>query len=201
MVRFTLDDQEIVVPEGITVLEAARRSGIFIPTLCDDSRLEPFGGCRLCVVQVQGIPRLVTACTTPVAEGMRVQSTNEEIERRRRTIVELILSDHPNDCMVCEKAGDCNLQELAYFYDLRTNRFYGQRSQRLVKDQNPFIERDMEKCILCGKCVRACYDIQGVGAIDFTSRGSPRKSPRPSRRTWTASSAASVSASAQRAPS
>ncbi|HAR45768.1 MAG TPA: hypothetical protein DCS05_06230, partial [Nitrospiraceae bacterium] len=98
MVRFTLDDQEIVVPEGITVLEAARRSGIFIPTLCDDSRLEPFGGCRLCVVQVQGIPRLVTACTTPVAEGMRVQSTNEEIERRRRTIVELILSDHPNDC-------------------------------------------------------------------------------------------------------
>ena len=179
MVRFTLDDQEIVVPDGITVLEAARRSGIFIPTLCDDSRLEPFGGCRLCVVQVQGIPRLVTACTTPVAEGMKVLSTNEEIERRRRTIVELILSDHPNDCMVCEKAGDCNLQELAYFYDLRTNRFYGQRSQRLVKDQNPFIERDMEKCILCGKCVRVCYDIQGVGAIDFTSRGFTAKIAPP----------------------
>lgn len=171
MVRLTIDSIPLTVVAGITVLEAARRNDITIPTLCDDPRLEPYGGCRLCVVQVTGIPRLVTACTTPVSEGMEVKTSSPEIEGRRRTIVELILSDHPNDCMVCEKAGDCTLQELAYFYDLRSNRFYGTSSQELKRDGNPFIERDMEKCILCAKCVRVCEEVQGVGAITVASRG------------------------------
>ncbi len=171
MITLIIDGKYVEVPEGTTVLEAARQADIYIPTLCDDPRLEPYGACRLCLVQIKGMPRPVTACTTPAREGMEVVTTNEEIERIRRTIVELLLSDHPNDCMVCEKAGDCTLQELAYFYGLRENRFWGQRRQYSKKDQNPFIERDMEKCVLCGKCVRVCEEVQGVSAIDFAYRG------------------------------
>ena len=179
MIKLTINGKHLTVPENTTVLEAARRNEIYIPTLCDDPRLEPHGGCRLCLVQIKGMPRLVTACTTPVTEGMELETTNELIERQRRTIVELLLSDHPNDCMVCERAGDCTLQELAYFYNLRANRFYGERRQYTTKDLNPFIERDMEKCILCGKCVRVCDEIQGVGAIDIAHRGFTAKVSTP----------------------
>ncbi len=171
MITLMIDGKYVEVPEGTTILQAAREADIYIPTLCDDPRLEPYGACRLCLVQVKGMPRPVTACTTPVSEGMEVQTSNEQIERIRRTIVELLLSDHPNDCMVCEKAGDCTLQELAYFYDLRKNRFWGERRQYTKRDANPFIERDMEKCVLCGKCVRVCEEIQGVAAIDIAYRG------------------------------
>lgn len=171
MMNLTINDKKITVPTGTTILNAARRSGIYIPTLCDDPRLEPYGGCRLCLVQVKGMPKPVTACTTPATDGMEIQTSNEEIEHQRRTIIELLLSDHPVDCMVCEKAGDCTLQELSYFYNLRANRFYGERRQYSKKDLNPFIERDMEKCILCGKCSRVCNEIQGVGAIELSNRG------------------------------
>ncbi|NOY64008.1 MAG: 2Fe-2S iron-sulfur cluster binding domain-containing protein, partial [Nitrospirae bacterium] len=167
MITLMIDGKYIEVPEGTTILEAARQASIYIPTLCDDPRLEPYGACRLCLVQVKGMPRPVTACTTPVSDGMEVQTSNEQIERIRKTIVELLLSDHPNDCMVCEKAGDCTLQELAYFYNLRENRFWGERRQYSKKDANPFIERDMEKCVLCGKCVRVCEEVQGVAAIEI----------------------------------
>jgi predicted molibdopterin-dependent oxidoreductase YjgC len=171
MVNLTIDNKRITVRPKTSILEAARRSEIYIPTLCDDPRLEPYGGCRLCLVKVKGTSRLMTACTTPVSEGMEVETSNELIERQRRTTVELLLSDHPNDCMVCERAGDCTLQELAYFYEIRSNRFAGERRQYGKKDLNPFIERDMEKCILCGKCVRVCDEIQGLAAIDITGRG------------------------------
>jgi predicted molibdopterin-dependent oxidoreductase YjgC len=179
MVTLTINKKKLTAPDNTTILDAARRNDIYIPTICDDPRLEPYGGCRLCLVQIKGMPRLVTACTTPVTEGMEVETTNDQIERQRRTIVELLLSDHPNDCMVCEKAGDCTLQELAYFYDLRSNRFYGERRQYTKKDLNPFIQRDMEKCILCGKCVRVCEEVQGVGAIDISSRGFTAKVSPP----------------------
>lgn len=177
--NLTINGKQVVVPDNATILDAARRNDIYIPTLCDDPRLEPHGGCRLCLVQIKGMPRLVSACTTPATEGMEVETTNEQIERQRRTIVELLLSDHPNDCMVCARAGDCTLQELAYFYDLRANRFYGERRQYSKKDLNPFIERDMEKCILCGKCVRVCEEIQGLAAIDMTGRGFTAKVSPP----------------------
>jgi predicted molibdopterin-dependent oxidoreductase YjgC len=179
MMNLTINGKHIVASDNATILDVARRNDIYIPTLCDDPRLEPYGGCRLCLVQIKGMPRLVTACTTPVTEGMELETTNELIERQRRTIVELLLSDHPNDCMVCERAGDCTLQELAYFYNLRANRFYGERRQYTTKDLNPFIERDMEKCILCGKCVRVCDEIQGVGAIDVAHRGFVAKVSTP----------------------
>ncbi len=171
MVTLTIDGRSIKVREGSTILQAVRENDLYVPTLCDDPRLEPYGGCRLCLVRIKGMPRPVTACTTPVTEGMDVETTNEEIEGLRRTIVELLLSDHPTDCMICEKAGDCTLQELAYFYNLRENRFEGERRKYADSDGNPFIERNMEKCILCGKCVRVCNEVQGVNAIEIAYRG------------------------------
>lgn len=171
MPKVTIDGKTIEVPAGATVLDAAKMLDIPIPTLCHHPKLTPFGGCRLCIVNIKGIPRPVTSCTTPVSEGMEVTTSTPQIEDLRKTVLELILSDHPNDCMVCEKAGDCTLQELAYFYGIRENRFAGERRIYTKRDGNPFIERDLEKCILCGRCVKVCDEVQGVGAIDFGYRG------------------------------
>ncbi len=171
MIDLSINGLPVSVPEGTTILDAARFADIPIPTLCHHPKLTPYGGCRLCIVDVKGINRPVTSCTTPVTAGMEVTTTSPTIEKLRKTILELILSDHPNDCMVCEKAGDCTLQELAYFYGIRENRLDGERRVYAKKDDNPFIERNMEKCILCGKCVRICDEVQGVGAIDIAYRG------------------------------
>lgn len=171
MIKLTIDGKAIEVSEGTTVLDAARMLDISIPTLCYHPKLTPFGGCRLCIVAIKGMPRPVTSCTTPVSEGMEVTTSNPDIERMRKTLVELTLSDHPNDCMFCEKAGSCTLQELAYFYGLRENRFEGERRLYTERDGNPFIERELEKCIMCGRCVKVCDEVQGVVAIDFGYRG------------------------------
>ena len=171
MVTLTIDNKRVQVPEDTTVLVAARTAGIKIPTLCYHPRLSNFGGCRLCIVQIKGIPRPVTSCTAPVSEGMEVITSNQEIDSLRKTIIELILSDHPTDCPKCEQAGNCQLQDVAYSYGSFSNRFVGEKQNRTIIDENPFIRRDMSKCILCGKCVRICHEVQGVGAIDFTNRG------------------------------
>ena len=179
MANLSINGRKITVPDNITILDAARRNDIYIPTLCDDPRLEPHGGGRLCLIQIKGMPRPGTGWTTPGTGGGEGATTNQQNGRHERTIVELLLSDHPNDCMVCERAGDCTLQELAYFYEIRSNRFAGERRQYAKKDMNPFIERDMEKCILCGKCVRVCEEIQGLGAIDIVGRGFTAKVSPP----------------------
>ncbi len=171
MIDLTIDGRNINVPDGTTVLDAARLLDVNIPTLCHDPRLKPYGGCRLCIVEIEGAPRPVTACTTPATGGMVVTTESDKLYKLRRTVIELLLSDHPNDCMVCQRAGDCTLQELAYFYGLRDNRFWGERRRYDQEDGNPFIKREMEKCILCAKCVRVCDEVQGVGAIDLAYRG------------------------------
>lgn len=171
MARVTIDGRAFDVPDHFTILEAARSVGIHIPHLCYHRKLTPFGGCRLCIVEVAGIARPVTSCNTAVSEGMVVSTSTEEIERLRKMLLELILSDHPNDCMLCESAGDCKLQDLAYVYGIRENRYAGERRVYSKRDGNPFIERDLEKCILCGRCVIVCNEVQGVEAIDFAYRG------------------------------
>ena len=171
MVTLTIDNKKITVRKLSTILDAARKLDIPIPTLCHHPELSPYGGCRLCIVEIKGSPKPVASCTTFAREGMEVITTSPSLQKFRRTTLELILSDHPNDCMVCERSGDCKLQELAYFYGIRENRFIGERRIYAKKDNNPFLERDMEKCILCGQCVRICDEIQGVGAIDFAYRG------------------------------
>jgi predicted molibdopterin-dependent oxidoreductase YjgC len=179
MITLRIDGQKVTVRKLSTVLDAARKLDIPIPTLCHHPELSPYGGCRLCLVEIKGSPKPVASCTTFARDGMDVITSSPRLENLRRTTLELILSDHPEDCMVCERAGDCKLQELAYFYGIRENRFEGERRVYEKKDENPFIARDMEKCILCGQCVRICDEVQGVGAIDFAYRGLKTKITPP----------------------
>jgi predicted molibdopterin-dependent oxidoreductase YjgC len=171
MPRITINKREITVSDNTTILDAARKHNIYIPTLCNHPKLTPSGGCRLCIVEVKGIPRPVASCTTPVTEGMEVTTSTVAIEDMRKLVLELIISDHPNDCMVCEATGNCALQELAYLYNVRGIEYPGERRIYQKRDGNAFIERDLEKCILCGRCVKVCNEVQGVEAIDFGYRG------------------------------
>lgn len=171
MINVKIDGKDIEVANGTTVLEAAKKVGIVIPTLCHDDRITPFGACRLCIVEIDGMSKPVTSCTTPVTEAMVVTTRSEKLYRLRKTVVELLLSDHPNDCMTCIGTGDCKLQELAYQYGIRDNRFEGEMRDHDRVDTNPFIIRQQNKCVMCGLCVRVCDEVQGVGAIGFADRG------------------------------
>lgn len=169
MVSLRINGEAVSVPRDTSILRAAKAVGIDIPSLCYHPKLTKSGACRVCIVEVNGIP--VASCTTLAEEGMEVTTDSPYIENLRRDIVDLILSDHPYDCMVCEKAGDCELQELAYRYGIRTPIFKGERRVYTRRDHNPFIDRDMEKCILCARCVKICDEVQGVGAIDIAYKG------------------------------
>ncbi len=171
MIKATIDGKNIEVNEGTTVLEAAKTLGISIPTLCHHPKLTPIGGCRLCIVEIKGHPRPVTSCTTPVTYGMEITTSSPLISDLRKSMLDLILSDHPLDCPACIRGGDCKLQDVAFMYGQKENRFPGERREYRRVDVNPFIARDMEKCILCGRCVKVCSEVQGVGAIDFAYKG------------------------------
>ncbi len=171
MIRLTIDGQVVEVPAGTTVLEAARLMHVDIPTLCYDPRLKPHGACRLCLVEIDGYDRPIPSCTTPVAESMSVTTVSTRLERLRKSVVELLISDHPNDCMLCIRTGSCTLQELAYRYNIRGSRYRGAMRSHHRVDDNPFVRREQNKCVLCGLCVRVCDEIQGVEAIGFAGRG------------------------------
>jgi len=171
MISLQVNDQSVSVAPGATILEAARQLSVDIPTLCYDSRLKPHGACRLCLVEVEGMAKPVPSCTTPATEGMRVTTESDRLLRLRRNVVELLLSDHPNDCMVCIRAGNCTLQELAYRFNIREVRYPGAQRDHNRVDENPFVMREQNKCVLCGLCVRVCDEVQGVGAIGYAGRG------------------------------
>lgn len=157
---------------GQTVLDVARQNGIDIPTLCHDPHLSIAGACRMCMVEMEGQGRLVAACTTPVSDGMQILTDSAKVIKARTTILDLLLADHPLDCLTCESGGKCALQNLAYRYGLKQST-YGSKTQsrfQIISD-NPFIEVDQDKCILCGKCVRVDHEIQCSFAIDFIERG------------------------------
>lgn len=173
-VGLTIDGQEIRVASGTTVLEAAQTIGIYIPTLCHDPHLEPYGACRLCIVRIDGMRGLPTSCTTPVQQGMVVTTEDEEITRVRRGIIELVLADHPPECLTCLKSDECELLQVASY--LGVEKWSLDRLQKRTKvmeldTSNPAFDFDPNKCILCGKCVRVCKEIVGLGAIDFAERG------------------------------
>ncbi len=173
-VKLTIDNRELEVPTNITILEAAKQANIRIPTLCYDKRLLPFGACRICIVEIEGArERFATSCTTPVSEGMKIKTTSDEIIKARKTILELMLVNHPLDCPVCDKGSECELQNLVYEYGVSSNRFLRFREDlKLRKDyESHLIERDMNRCILCGKCVRTCDELENKGEISFANRG------------------------------
>jgi len=158
--------------KGEMLLKTLQRAGVDIPTLCYMEGLTPTGACRLCVVEIEGVPGLVPSCATPATEGMKVQTHSARAVQARKTIVELLLADHPDDCLYCIRNGNCDLQKLAEDLGVRQRRFKGQKSRYRLDVSSPAIERDPAKCILCGKCVRVCEEVQGIAAIDFSGRGS-----------------------------
>ena len=170
-ITLTINGREVQAPKGSTVLEACRCNGIKIPTLCHDPELSSPGGCRLCVVEIDGMRNLPPSCVTAASQGMVVRTATEQVREARKTVLELLVANHPLDCMTCQKMGDCSLAEYAYDYGVKDNVLGGEKSQHPIDDSNQFIVRDMNKCILCGKCVRACEEIQGRSVIDFTYRG------------------------------
>ncbi len=172
MINIEVNNKIIEAQENETILSALKREGIKVPTLCHIEELQPTGACRLCVVELEDSKRLVPSCSFPVNEGMKIKTHSPKAINARRTIVELLLANHPDDCLYCEKNGKCELQKLAEELGVRQRRFSGTKNDYNIDLSNPAIVRDPAKCILCGKCVRICEEIQGVSAIDFTNRGS-----------------------------
>ncbi len=170
-ITLTIDGRGVTVPRGATVLEATKAAGVYIPTLCADDDLEPYGACRLCVVEIERVRGLPTACTFPAGDGMMVRTTSPRLDQVRRNIVELLLSDHPSDCLICQQNNRCELQTVAAYLGVRQMRFEGERRAYAIDDSNPFYARDLERCILCGKCVRVCDEIQGRHSIYYAYRG------------------------------
>lgn len=172
MITLTINGQTVQAPKNATILEAARSAGIHIPTLCYHSELAPEGACRLCVVEATGARTLVASCVYPVAEGMVVKTNTDKVRAARRMVVELLLANHPKDCLACQKSGDCELQNIAADLGLRKIRFEGGvRKAHTIDASNPCLVRDQEKCILCGRCIRVCRDVQGMSVYSFAERG------------------------------
>ncbi|BER92528.1 NADH-dependent [FeFe] hydrogenase, group A6 [Atrimonas thermophila] len=170
LVTIFIDGREVQVPDGVTILEACKMEKIHIPTLCYMEGLSSWGGCRICVVEVEGQPNLVASCVTPVREGMKIRTVSKKVREARKTNLELLLSNHPLDCQLCDRNGSCELQELAYEFGVREIRFQGERKTYEVDQSSPSVKRDANRCILCGRCVRTCAEVQTVFAIDFANR-------------------------------
>jgi formate dehydrogenase alpha subunit len=171
MTMIVIDGRTLEVAPGTTVLEAALANGIDIPRLCYHPELVPSGGCRLCLVEIQGRAVPQPSCGLRCEEGMVVQTESEQLTRMRRDIIDLFVSDHPLRCVVCDKNGVCDLQKYAYQYGVSETSYDFELSRTLFQDDNPFFLRDHEMCILCGKCVRVCEEIVGANAIDYAGRG------------------------------
>lgn len=196
-ITLTINDQEVKAERGRTVLETALEAGIYIPTLCHHPSLPPYGSCRMCIVEIEGMRGLPTACTTPATDGMKVQTNTPQIQQLRRNILELVFTEHPHACFTCDrrercgpldiclrnvavtercvtcpKNGRCELQKVADYVGIKEiNLPYTYKNLPIERD-SPFFDRDYNLCILCGRCVRVCQEIRGAGAIAFTYRGS-----------------------------
>ncbi len=171
MITITINGKEITLERPVTVLDAARSAGIKIPTLCYHEQLEPYGGCRLCLVEVEKMPRLQTACTLMVADGMVIRTETEQIADVRRGILEFLLINHPLDCPYCDKAGECELQDLVEKYGPARGRYKEKKRKVPERLEDPVIARNMERCIVCTRCVRMCEGVQGASAIAVIKRG------------------------------
>lgn len=170
-ITLTIDGRPVEAEEGMTIIEAAGRAGIHIPHLCYHPMLESTGACRLCVVEVERARTLQAACVTPAAQGMVVRTDTDRVIAARRMVLDLLFSNHPNDCLTCQRAGDCRLQDYCYEYGVKAGSYRFDRKQVPIDDSNPFFIRDYEKCILCSRCVRICDEVQGAHVIDFVNRG------------------------------
>ena len=167
-VKLTIDGQAVTVPAGTSVMAAAMHVGTQIPKLCATDSLEPFGSCRMCLVEIEGRRGTPASCTTPAENGMVVHTQTARLAKLRRGVMELYISDHPLDCLTCAANGDCELQDMAGAVGLREVRYGYEgdnhlRNPEALKDEsNPYFTYDQSKCIVCNRCVRACEEVQGL---------------------------------------
>ncbi len=171
MIKIEVNKKMISVERGETILSALKNNGIKVPTLCSMSELSPTGACRMCVVEVEGYDNLVPACSFRVEEWMKIRTHSARVLNARKTNVELLLSNHPDDCLYCERNGNCELQKLSEDLNVRNRTIQGQKCNFKLDTSSKGIVRDPAKCILCGRCVRVCEEIVGVAAFDFERRG------------------------------
>jgi iron-only hydrogenase group A len=168
----TVNNRKIKAEKGETILSALNRNGIIIPTLCRMKDFSPTGACRMCVVEVEGRERLVTACSQPVEEWMEIRTHSPRVITARKTIVELLLSNHPDDCLYCDKNLNCELQKLSEELNIRERRIRARKIKPRLDQSSPAIVRELSKCILCGRCVRVCEEQITATSLDFINRGS-----------------------------
>ena len=174
LVNLKINGLSVSVPEGTSIMRAAAEAGINVPKLCATDNLDPFGSCRLCLVEIEGRRGYPASCTTPVAEGIEVKTETPKLEDLRRGVMELYISDHPLDCLTCATNGDCELQDMAGRVGLRDVRYgyEGENHLDAIKDEsNPYFTFDPSKCIVCSRCVRACEEVQGTFALTIDGRG------------------------------
>lgn len=171
MTKLEINGIAVEVPEGTTILKAAELVGVKVPRLCYHEDCEPWGACGICVVKVEGSPKMVRACATPCGEGMQVKTHDTELYDVRRTVLQLILSRHPNECLSCARSGNCELQTLSEEFGIREFDFPKRLSELPIDSSTPSIEVNPVKCISCGRCAAVCQQIQGVWALEFLGRG------------------------------
>ena len=172
-INLNIDDKDITVPKGTNIFMAAKNNGIYIPGLCYHPKLTQYGGCRLCMVEVteRGRTRHRFSCAQPVSEGMVVKTKTPKTAKYTKSVMEFLLAHHPLDCPTCDKSGECGLQNITYDFKLGASRFKTVRMNDPMRRDNPLLEFNSNRCILCGRCVKVCKEIEGVGAIDFQHRG------------------------------
>src|SRR3989475_10870093 len=170
-VTLTIDDQQVTVPKGTLLIEAARTLGIDIPFLCYYHKLTPFGGCRLCLVEVEKARSMLAACNTVVADGMVVRTNTEKVKAHREGTLEFILLNHPLDCPVCDKGGECELQDRVFRYGADSSRFVEEKIHRPEEKWSELVYYDAPRCILCFRCVRVCDEGMDVKALGVGMRG------------------------------
>jgi len=171
MISLTIDGKEVFTGEGKTILEAARASGIYIPTFCYHEKLSPIGSCRLCLVEVEGYDKPMTACTTPALAGIKVTIQSDKLFRMRRQFLQLILTSHPLDCPQCDKGGECQLQNISYEHKIEKTAYEAVRKDHREEYATPLIRYWETRCVLCGRCFNACREVSGRAAIDIVGNG------------------------------
>ncbi len=171
MITVTIDGKTIQLEEGRTILDAARQADIYIPTLCYLENINPLGSCRLCLVEIAGIEEPVAACTTPATRGMNITTQSKKLLGLRKRALQLMLADHPLDCPVCDKAGECRLQDLTYELGIAEKEYTLKNADFRIDYHSPLIERYESRCVRCGRCVAVCYEVQGVGAYTHRDKG------------------------------
>ena len=171
MVQLTINGIKVNAEEGMTILDAAKSVGISIPTLCHLKNLDPSGACRICAVEVEGFRGLTPSCAYPVTKVWLLKPIHQEFAKQEKLLLNLLVENHPQDCLICVRNKNCELQDLSERYGVREHRYVGETKCHAIDISSASMERDPAKCILCGRCVRVCHEVQKVGAIDFTRRG------------------------------